>query len=328
MWPTFLLALTALNSGTFTSRPAVQEKLQQLASESDGRVGLCALDSAGIEPICINGDQKFPLQSVMKLIVAAAVMDAVDRKQMQLTTVIKVKPEDASPGPQEFADLVRSKGSLPSTVEDLMRRALVESDSTSVDLLIQRIGGIRAVQDFLKRKEILGIRIDRNERDLQAEFSGLVWKAEYADSKVFEAAVKNLSADKRDKALEAYSKDPRDTATPVAMVRFLKTLAAGQLLSEESTRKLLAIMTMTVTGPDRLKAGIPKTWTLAHKTGTSSTWNGRTAATNDVGILTAPDGGNIALAVFVADSNRSNGAREGIIAKASKIVTSAYSVKK
>ena len=32
-------------------------------------------------------------------------------------------------------------------------------------------------------------------------------------------------------------------------------------------------------------------WILAHKTGNSSAWKGVTAATNDVGILTAPDGG-------------------------------------
>jgi beta-lactamase class A len=52
----------------------------------------------------------------MKLIAAAAVMEAIDHKQTRLSDVVVVRPEDASPGPQEFADLVRSKGALSTTV--------------------------------------------------------------------------------------------------------------------------------------------------------------------------------------------------------------------
>ncbi len=130
--------------------------------------------------------------------------------------------------------------------------------------------------------------------------------------------------DKRERALEEYLKDPRDTSTPAAMVKFLKALASGQLLSPASTQKLLSIMEQTVTGPDRLRAGLPKSWKIAHKTGTSYTVNGRAATTNDVGVLTAPDGSTLAIAVFIADSRRKNSERAGIIAKAARIVTSAW----
>nr|AIA16206.1 ClassA_beta_lactamase [uncultured bacterium]AIA16540.1 ClassA_beta_lactamase [uncultured bacterium] len=317
-----LIVLSLASTGPTTA--SLQKDLQRVVTESDGKVGICSWSLAASEAVCINGLERFPLQSVMKLIVSAAVMDAIDQKRMKLEDLITVKPEHASPGPQEFADLVRKKGSLAVTVEELMRRSIVDSDSTSIDILIEKLGGMRTVQSFLKAKNITDIRIDRNERDLQSEFCGFPWQAAYADPQKFEATMKAVPPAKRDQALETYLKDPRDTATPLGMVKFLKALAEGKLLSRTSTEKLLSIMEMTVTGPDRLKAGLPPGWKIGHKTGTSFTWNGRAAATNDVGILTAPNAARIAIAVFVTDSRHSPDERALVIAKAAKAVTGSF----
>jgi beta-lactamase class A len=62
---------------------------------------------------------------------------------------------------------------------------------------------------------------------------------------------------------------------------------------------LLTAMTETTTFPDRLKAGVPTNWSLAHKTGISGSWHGVTAATDDVGVLRVPDGDLVALVVFL-----------------------------
>ncbi len=320
----FSLIVAAVKVEAALSRNEVEQGLQKIVEESDGRLGICALEVTMTKPVCINGEQKFSLQSVMKLIAAAAVMDAIDRRQMQLDEVVVVKPENASPGPQEFADLVRSKGSLKVTIGELIQHAVIDSDSTSVDFLIERLGGVSNVQDFLRRKRIEGIRIDRDERHLQAESMGLTWRADLADSKKFEAAVNALSVKKRDAAWIAYLRDFRDTATPIGMVSFLKALAEGKLLSQESTHYLLRVMEKVRTGPDRLMAGIPRNWSIGHKTGTSPSWKGMVAATNDVGLLTAPHGGRIAVAVFVAESKRSNSERAGVIVKTARIVTGAY----
>ncbi|RYG23075.1 serine hydrolase, partial [bacterium] len=106
----------------------------------------------------------------------------------------------------------------------------------------------------------------------------------------------------RDAAYRRYQKDPRDTTTPLAMARFLRRLTDGELLKPDSTKFLLNVMRQTRTGPGRMAAGLIKGCKLAHKTGTSGTWRGVTAATNDVGIVWAPDGRTIAIAAFVADS--------------------------
>lgn len=319
-----LLALTTLCAASFVKPDALQQNLQKLTTGFDGRLGICALETTSTNPICVNGDQAFSLQSVMKLVVSVAVMDAVDRGKMRLADVVIVRPDDAGPGPQDFADFVKSKGQVKVTVEELIRRAIVDSDSTSIDILITRIGGVNAVQDFLRRKNIKGVRIDRNERDLQSETVGLSWHAAYADAQKLETAAANLSIKKREEAWQQYLKDPRDTATPVGMVTFLQALTTEQLLSKASTNKILAIMSATTTGPDRLRAGVPRGWSIGHKTGTSRSWKGMNAVTNDVGILTAPDGAKIAVAVFVAESKQSKEQRAGMIAKAAKIITGAY----
>lgn len=318
-----LLLLSTLGSHAFAGSPSAAARFEALAKSTDGRVGICALDTPGAAPSCVNGDQNFSIQSVMKLVVTAAVMDAVDRGRLRLDDVIVVKPAHASPGPQDFANLVKAKGSLATPIEELMRRAVVDSDSTSVDVLLDHIGGVEVVGTFLKRNGIGGLRVDRNERQLQAESVGLAWRAEFADEKAFDAALKALPTEKRDAAWNAYVKDPRDTATPRGMVAFLDALAHGRLLSAASTRKLLDVMESTVTGPRRLRAGVPKDWRIGHKTGTSRGWKGMVAATNDVGILTSPSGKRIPIAVFVADSKRTTAEREAVIAAAARIVTGA-----
>lgn len=324
MWIQSLTLAAALTAAPQPLAKDLEQDLQKLIAESKGRIGVC-VKAHGADPVCVNREGKFPLQSVMKLLVGAAVLDLVDQKKFKLNSRIEVSAADASPGPQEFADLVAKKGGMSVTIEELIRRSIVDSDSTSVDVLLSHIGGVSVVQDFLRKKSIEGISIDRNERDVQSDFSGVKWQAAYAVSKKFDQAVNAVPRAKRDEALSLYSKDPRDTATPVGMVNFLTRVNEGEILSPASTKKLIAIMESTATGLDRLKAGIPKDWKIAHKTGTSAKWNGIVAATNDVGLLKGPLGQTVAIAVFVADSKASNEERAGVIAKAAELATRSQS---
>ena len=76
--------------------------------------------------------------------------------------------------------------------------------------------------------------------------------------------------------------------------------------------------------PDRLKAGLAPGWSIAHKTGSSGTWAGITAATNDVGILTAPDGAKVFVVVFVADSTAPEAKRAALIADVARAVVASH----
>jgi len=82
-------------------------------------------------------------------------------------------------------------------------------------------------------------------------------------------------------------------------VNALARLKRGELLSPESTRRLLWIRGNTKTGANRLKGGLKPGWSLSHKTGTGQVLGPYQAGYNDIGILTAPNGKSYAVAVMI-----------------------------
>jgi beta-lactamase class A len=305
---TFLLGLQTLDpNGDF----------EHIVESRPMRVGLAFVSDRGIGGVALN--DRFSLQSVMKLIVGFAVLDAVDRGKLRLDERILIRRKDLSLNVQPIAALVEPKG-YQTSVRDLIRRAIVDSDSAAIDILIRRLGGVKAVQSALLRKGVSGIRVDRDERHLQTEIVGLEWRPEFVAPKRLERAIANVPLQTRDAAYQRYLKDPRDTASPIAMARFLKNLADGKLLKPTTTRFLLDVMRQTRTGKDRMMAGLIRGYKLGHKTGTSNTWRGLTAATNDVGIVWAPDGRTIAIAAFVADSKAPAGENDQVIRQLTRTI--------
>ena len=73
-------------------------------------------------------------------------------------------------------------------------------------------------------------------------------------------------------------------------------------------------MTATPSAPKRIRGLLPAGTVVAHKTGTSGYDNGTAEATNDVGLITLPDGRRLALAVLVTDAHADETAVEHAIA--------------
>jgi beta-lactamase class A len=299
----------------------LESALSGMVQGFDGRIGVCA--QTRTRSVSIRGDDRFSLQSVVKLVVGVATLDTVDKGRRRLDDVVTIRRQDLSLYVQPIANLVGASG-YRTTIGDLVRRAIIDSDSAAVDIQIAQLGAPAAVQAILNAKRISGIRVDRDERHLQTEIVGLQWRPEYVDPAVLTHAIEAVPKVKRQEAYAKYQKDLRDTATPAGMASFLLRLARGDLLSKPSTEFALKAMSECKTFPDRLKAGVAPGWQIAHKTGTSGSWEGLTAATNDVGILTAPDGSQISIAVFVADSRRSPAERNAIMAKICAAVIAHY----
>jgi beta-lactamase class A len=70
----------------------------------------------------------------------------------------------------------------------------------------------------------------------------------------------------------------------------------------------------------------PPNTPVAHKTGTSDTRYGLTAATNDVGIITLPDGRHITIAVFISDSRADDATRDPAIATSARDIFACWSL--
>lgn len=59
---------------------------------------------------------------------------------------------------------------------------------------------------------------------------------------------------------------------------------------------------------------------MAHKSGTSDVNNGVAHATNDIGLITVPDGRQLAVAIFITDSTADQYTREKVIARLSRAI--------
>ena len=90
---------------------------------------------------------------------------------------------------------------------------------------------------------------------------------------------------------------------PAEMTVLLDMFYNGKILAKPTNDFLYKLMTETSTGPKRIKGLLPDGTVVAHKTGTSPTnAEGLSPATNDVGIITLPNGKHLAIAVFVCNS--------------------------
>jgi beta-lactamase class A len=291
----------------------LDEALQRLGRRFDGEVGIAVRDVATGWTSHYRGLDYFPQQSVSKLWVALGIFDRIDRGVLRPDAEIVVRPEDLTLFHQPIRAMVLRSGVYRTTIEELLVRALTQSDNTASDRLLTELGGADAVRAMLAAKAINGVRFGPGERLLQSQTAGLDWQQAYATGARFYAARDALPAAARRQAFDAYAADPIDGATPYGIVDALARLSVGQLLSARSTDRMTEIMRETRTGALRLKSGLQPGWRLAHKTGTGQVFEGEQAGYNDVGILTSPSGRTYAIAVLIGRTARPLAERSALI---------------
>ncbi|WP_231728086.1 serine hydrolase [Sphingopyxis sp. H050] len=298
-----------LDAGFRRAPAGLNDRLYALWRSFPGKTGIAVQRIDGEWALAQRGGDLFPQQSVSKLWVAMAVLDAVDNGRMTLDQRVRIGPEDLVVFHQPLASRVQAQGSVSMSVRDLIETAITQSDNLANDSLLRTVGGPHAVRAFVSRKDLGSIRFGPGERLLQAGTAGLTWQQSYANGRNFQAARAALPMATRQAAMNKYLADPVDGASPSAIASALTRLARGTLLSPQSTDYLIGVMSRTKSGPKRLKAGLPPGWTFVHKTGTGQDLNGMTAGYNDIGIATAPDGTRYAIVVMMGSTTSSIPAR-------------------
>jgi beta-lactamase class A len=273
---------------------SLSDQFAGIAAASGGRLGVFAQviesgDSAGL-----NDTERFPMQSVYKLPIAMAVLDQVDRKSLTLNEKVSLSAADMVPGLHSPMRDRHPRGGIDVSVRELIRAAIVDSDGTASDILLRLAGGAPRVTAYLRGLGVRDMTVATTER--------------------------------------AMSKNPKvqyeNYSTPRAAVDLLKALDAGRGLSPAARSLLLQDLADSTPGPLRIKGLLPKGTPVAHKTGTDGTRDGKTAATNDIGIVTLPDGRHLALAVFVRDSTAGLVPREAAIANVAKAAWDHWTARK
>jgi beta-lactamase class A len=304
----------------------LQATLDRIAAGYREPVGIAVADVTSGWTAQVSGGETFPQQSVSKLWVALAVMQAVDERRLSLDQTVVMHDDDRSVFYQPLASRIRGPNGLPITMADLLRHALIESDNSANDMLIREVGGAGVVTQNIADKHLAGLAVGGTERDVQTRTAGLEWKPEYGRTWIFKQARERLPDDARDQALANYLANPPDGATPTGIVTALSELKRGELLSRASTDFMLGLMGEARTGQLRLRAGMAPGWSLAHKTGTGPDWRGASVGINDVGLMTAPDGHTYAVAVMVRQTSQPPSARHRLMAGVARAVESYWAL--
>lgn len=286
------------------------------------RIEVAVQNLDGGEMWAWNGDKAFPMQSVFKAPLAAAVLAEVDAGRLSLDETITLDEADISPAHSRVADAWPERTTY--TVRELLVWTVGDSDNTAADVLMRRIGGPGALTAWLRARGIKEIRVDRYERELQPETHGMAsFRIAWKGWPAFETAMHAVPEATRRAATARYLADPRDTATASGALTFLRMLSAGELLSPRGGALLMKLMTDTATGEAGLKAGLPPGARFAHKTGAAATDLGMTPVVNDIGIVTLKDGRRYAVTVFMVETTLDEPAQNRLFADIMRIIVRA-----
>ena len=291
----------------------LQDRLDALAQQArPGRLGVTVLDLRSGQAWRVGADQAYPMMSVFKAPLGAAVLARVDRGELSLDHTVTLTRADLRQGVSPIAKRFHG-ASMPFTVRQLLTAAVADSDNTAADALLPLVGGPAGLTAWLRTHGIDGMRVDRGEGGISHDVMGLDAHDRPPPGET------DAEADARiRRGFFAYMRGPRDTSTPDAAATFLGKLWRGELLSAGSTRLLLD--TMTHTPPFRLEPGLPKGVRFAHKGGTSGTFDDVTAAHNDIGVIAWPDGHAVVVAAFLSGSTRSAKERDALFVELGRAV--------
>ncbi|HEY6345042.1 MAG TPA: class A beta-lactamase [Bryobacteraceae bacterium] len=308
--------LVALGGATYAAATGdLVSEWRRIALLTDGTVGAAALNLDSGRSASMNGDKRFPLASVCKLPIAMNILGLVDEGRLARNERIEILVRDVVSSVSPIAQRWPTQRSFP--LDEMLELMVANSDNTAVETLFRIGGEASAMEARFRQWTIARIRVDRSERQCGLDRSGVKNyppPAEWTDA-VVTKLIEQTPLAVRYQATLRYLADPRDTGTPTATVQLLAGLFRGKLISQGSSARLIEILQSTSTFSTRLKGDLPPGTVVAHKTGSTNTINGLTAATNDSGVIFRPDGSRVAVSVYVKASTRSDAVRDSVIAR-------------
>lgn len=149
----------------------------------------------------------------------------------------------------------------------------------------------------------------------------------YSDGTAINTLVRKLGGDK---AVNAFARSIGDktftlqkhdsSTTPRAMEKSLQKLVLGDVLGAAQRELLQSWLKNNTTGDLRIRAGVPKGWVVADKTG-----SGDYGVANDVAVIWPPKCAPIVIAIYSARSKKDDTRQVAGLARATRIVLDAFS---
>ena len=263
----------------------LHQQIAGIAKDAQGTVYVaCSLPGVPLD--CgLNEHGHPPMQSTFKFPLAMAVLHQIELGKLQLDQPVRFLKSDRSvthsPLQDEFPE-----ADVEVPLRKLIKLSVEESDNSATDIELRLIGGPEVLQQYLDSLGFVAIHQQDSEHTLHGD-----QKLQY-----------------------------RDYAEPAAMVGLLRLFADHSPLNPEHTVLLNTWMLEATTGAKRIRALLPAGTPVADKTGSSGEEFGMIPATNDVGLITLPDGRRLAVAIFVADAHAGQATCEAVIARIARAI--------
>ncbi|MCX5057237.1 class A beta-lactamase [Streptomyces sp. NBC_00452] len=215
-------------------QPAQLEQLARLERRHGARLGVFAHNVRTKRTVAYRADERFPICSVFKTLVAGAVLRDLDRHGEVLARRIHYRREDLVDG----APVTGTEEHLANgmTVAELCDAAIRYSDNSAANFLLRLLGGPTAITRFARSLGDGVTRLDRWEPELNSAEPGRV----------------------------------TDTTSPRAIAGTYGRLVVGDALNRQDRDRLTHWLLNNTTGDHRIRAGVPASWTVGDKTGSGS----------------------------------------------------------
>src|SRR5215470_3795976 len=213
-------ALMSLRAAADDAQLALLRALEALEHRHGGRLGVAILN--GPNGIGQRTDERFALCSTFKFLAAAHVLARVDRGEESLSRRVVYSKSDLV----TYSPTTEKHVESGLTIGEICEAAMVLSDNTAGNLLLDSFGGPAGLTSFMRSLGDTVTRLDRRETELN----------------------------------EAAPGDLRDTTTPLAMLDMLRKIVVESVLSVPSRYRLVVWLLANKTGDKRLRAGVPKDW--------------------------------------------------------------------
>ena len=201
--PAAASAQTAASSGLYR---LVAAEVARFPSRS----GVYIKDLRTGEEAAVRGDEHFESASTIKLAVMVLAFQQADAGKLDLAARYALKAEDfrGGSGVLRYAD-----PGLNLTVHDLITQMVITSDNTATDIMIRKVGGVDAVNAFLRRSGYASLRLNKTLLD------HFRWRYEMLDPKYRALSAQDVYA--------LQSNDPAFTGPRQALIRQVREETAA-----------------------------------------------------------------------------------------------------
>lgn len=271
----------------------LRREITAIAASSKGKVGISIKILESGDTLSFHSDARYPMQSVFKFPIAVSLLRAVEKGRLNLDDKIPVTKKDLRKTVSALLEKYPN-GNQKVSIREMLTDMVTLSDNNACDILMRVLGGPEKITADIHGVGVTDIMIVGDETQMNAD-----WGLQY-----------------------------RNWSKPSAQVQLLSLLYQGKLLSASGTKMLINLMEHTFVAPKRIRGLLPSGTVIAHRSGTSGTdEKGLSPATNDVGVITLPNGKHLAIAIFLSDSYLPDDKRDEVVAKIAKAAFDEFSLK-